>query len=172
MTLIKQRPQFLVAGLAAIAIVIVAIFAFSGGQMGAAEEPERLVFGAPPTVLPPNSPPADSAASGGVDGASFAGSFEGVGPYTITGQATVLDGADGERTLRLTEDFSTNRGPQLVIYLRAESGEFVNLGDLQSLSGEQDFQIPADVDLTEFSEVQVWCEPFGINFGSAFISAA
>ena len=92
--------------------------------------------------------------------------------YRITGQAVVLEGDDGARTLRLTEEFSTPRGPQLVIYLRAESGEFVNLGALQSLSGEQDFEIPADIDISEFSEVQVWCEPFGINFGSAFVSAA
>ncbi len=37
--------------------------------------------------------------------------------------------------------------------------------------GAQDFEIPADVDLDLFSEVQVWCEPFGINFGSAFLGA-
>jgi len=42
---------------------------------------------------------------------------------------------------------------------------------LQDLSGAQEYEIPADLDLSVFDEVQVWCEPFGINFGSAFLGA-
>ena len=161
MTALKQKPQILVAGLVGLVVVIAAILGFSGTFMGAEEA-------AAPVELPveTEATPVGSAADGD---AAFSGSFDPDGTYAIFGQALVLEGADGSQTLRLTEDFQTPAGPRLVVYLRAESGDFVNLGPLE-LSGEQDFEIPEGVDITEFSEVQIWCEPFSINFGSAFLS--
>ena len=168
MTQLKQRPQIAIAGVVMLAVVIAVILGFSGTFMGAQEDAAPVE--APPVEV--EEAPEAPAEAASADDPTFVGDFDPNGEYRITGQAVVLEGDDGARTLRLTEEFSTPRGPQLVIYLRAESGEFVNLGALQSLSGEQDFEIPADIDISEFSEVQVWCEPFGINFGSAFVSAA
>ncbi len=167
MTLIKQTPQIAFAGLVVVAVVIAAVLGFSGSPM-AAEELAAPVE-TPAETSTPEVPVEDAISDAGE--ATFSGSFDPNGPYRITGEAIVLEGADGSQTLRLGEQFNTPAGPRLVIYLRAESGDFVNLGDLQALSGEQDFEIPAGVDISEFSEVQVWCEPFGINFGSAFVSA-
>ena len=114
---------------------------------------------------------------------TLSGAFQGVGPYDVTGGAEVVVDADGQRVLRLTDDFSTPSGTDLNIYLRADNGEyigatalkspgdFVDLGELQDLSGAQEYEIPDDVDLTFFNEVQVWDEPVDINFGSAFLGA-
>lgn len=109
--------------------------------------------------------------------------FESDGPYEVTGGAEVVVDDDGQRVLRLTEDFSAPSGSELYIYLRADNaeyigatalqnpGDFVSLGALQDHSGAQQYGIPDDVDLSFFNEVQVWDEPFGINFGSAFLGS-
>ena len=164
MTHVKQNPLIAFAGLIAVAVVALIAIGSVVSPM-AAEAPAETAEAVVPSGSVP--PPADS----GDQGVGLTGAFEGVSPYTITGIAEVVVGDDGQRVLSLSDEFSTNRGPQLVIYLRAEDGSFVNLGDLQGLEGAQDFAIPDDVDLDLFTEVQVWCEPFGINFGSAFLGA-
>ena len=163
MTHVKDKPLATLAGLVVIAFVALTLVGFFNNSMGALEN--ELAQPEVPTAAADGSVAA--AEAGAVE---FSGAFQGVGPYTITGLAEVTT-QDGQRILRLTDDFSTNNGPQLVIYLRAENGDFVNLGNLQSLEGTQDYEIPADIDLDVFSEVQVWCEPFGINFGSANLAA-
>lgn len=168
MTHVKQNPFIALAGLIAVAVVALIAFGSFASTMGAQEPVESPAVAVP--AAPAAPAPADAAVAAD-QGVGLNGAFEGVGPYTITGIAEVVVGDNGERVLSLSDEFSTNNGPQLVIYLRAEDGSFVNLGDLQGLEGAQDFPIPADVDLDQFTEVQVWCEPFGINFGSAFLGA-
>ena len=33
--------------------------------------------------------------------------------------------------------------------------------------GDQNYQLPADVDLSRYESVSIWCKRFGVNFGSA-----
>ena len=99
------------------------------------------------------------------------GDFAGVNSYDFLGQALVLSDGTGRRVLRL-EDFSGQNGPDLKVYLRATNGDFVSLGDLQGNIGNQNYEIPEDVDLSVFSIVDIWCERFGVGFGLAPLSAA
>ncbi len=168
MTQLKESPKVLFAGLVMILVVAAIIIGFSATPMNALESSAPVEA---PIATPAPALPSDSAIPEAGE-ATFSGSFDPDGPYRITGEAIVLERQDGTQTLRLSEEFNTPAGPLLVIYLRADNGDFVNLGTLQSLSGEQGFAIPEGIDISEFSEVQVWCEPFGINFGSAFASAA
>ncbi len=101
----------------------------------------------------------------------FSASFAGESRYTIDGTASVLNDGSEQRFLRF-EDFSSDNGPDLKVYLRAENGDFVSLGELKGNIGDQNYEIPVDVDLTEFSTIQIWCERFGVNFGSAELMAA
>jgi len=96
----------------------------------------------------------------------FSGDFSGESRYTITGDALVLNDGSEQRFLRF-EDFESSNGPDLKVYLRAAGGEFVSLGDLKGNIGDQNYEIPADVDLTVFRTVEIWCERFGVGFGSA-----
>jgi hypothetical protein len=50
------------------------------------------------------------------------------------------------------------------------NGDFVSLGDLKGNIGDQNYEIPTDVDLEEFSTVEIWCERFGVGFGSATLT--
>ncbi len=94
------------------------------------------------------------------------GDFAGLSRYNIEGQATVLNDGSEQRFLRF-ENFSSDNGPDLKVYLRADNGDFVNLGDLKGNIGDQNYEIPADVDLAVFNTVDIWCERFGVGFGLA-----
>ncbi len=94
-----------------------------------------------------------------------------------TGTATIVDLADGGRVLTLTE-FRTDSGPDLRVYLTArdpaadgEIGRFVDLGRLKGNVGDQQYEIPDDVDVDEFSNAVIWCRAFSVGFTSAALNA-
>ncbi len=97
------------------------------------------------------------------------GQFSGLSRYDVTGEALVLNDGSEQRFLRF-ESFDSNNGPDLKVYLRAANGDFVNLGDLKGNIGDQNYEIPTDVDLAVFSRVEIWCERFGVGFGFAELS--
>lgn len=92
------------------------------------------------------------------------------------GRAEVLQLADGRRILRFTE-FETLNGPDLQVYLigsadaasRADLDDngFLSLGALKGNAGDQNYEIPADADLSKYRAVSVWCRRFGVNFTTA-----
>ncbi|MFT6289803.1 MAG: hypothetical protein ACJAR2_000388 [Ilumatobacter sp.] len=132
---------------------------------------------------------ADEAMPASVDEAQEAGvivtQFEGMfGPRSHPGEgiAKVLNDGTDQRFLRF-EEFATDNGPDLNVYLTTADadadagdfgvdGQFVDLGDLKGNVGEQNYEIPADVDLEEFDTVVIWCVRFGVAFTSADIVAA
>ena len=99
----------------------------------------------------------------------FSGGFAGVMGYDITGEALVLNDGSAQRFLRF-ENFSSDNGPDLKVVLRAENGDLVNLGPLQGNIGDQNYEIPEDVDLDVFSFVEIYCERFSVIFGGAQLS--
>ena len=76
--------------------------------------------------------------------------------HDTKGVATVIDFGGGRRVLRLT-DFATSNGPDVRIYLVAaadvqdnatvKSAGFVELGPMKGNIGDQNYEIPASVDL-------------------------
>ncbi|MGH7847768.1 MAG: DM13 domain-containing protein [Candidatus Binatia bacterium] len=106
------------------------------------------------------------------------GSFKGLAHET-KGIAAVYQLPDGKRTLRLTE-FETSNGPDVHVYLVAADVEkgndavkeagFVDLGSMKGNIGDQNYDVPADVDLSKYKAVSIWCARFGVNFGSAPLS--
>ncbi len=105
----------------------------------------------------------------------FAGSFHKV-LHDGAGKATIYQLPDGKRVLRFTE-FSTSNGPDLQVYLVAahdandssavKQAGFVTLGALKGNQGDQNYEIPSDVDLTKYQAVAVWCRRFSANFITA-----
>jgi hypothetical protein len=48
---------------------------------------------------------------------------------------------------------------------------FVHLGALKGNIGDQNYDVPSDVDLSTHRAVTVWCRRFGVNFGTAPLAA-
>jgi Electron transfer DM13 len=110
----------------------------------------------------------------------LAGPFHSVAHET-QGTATVHRLGDGARVLRLTE-FMTSNGPDVRVYLVAandaaddatvKKAGFVELGKLKGNQGDQNYDIPADLDLAKYRAVTIWCKRFGVNFGTAPLTPA
>ena len=103
------------------------------------------------------------------------GRFHGVA-HESAGTATIQQLSDGRRVLRFTE-FTTSNGPALHVYLIAANDasdsatvsrvDTVDLGELKGNTGDQNYELPADVDLTRYRAVTVWCQRFSVNFATA-----
>lgn len=81
--------------------------------------------------------------------------------------------------LRLT-DFATSNGPEVQVYLGAASDAsdnetvtkagFVTLGPMKGNVGDQNYDVPSDLDLSKYHSVTIWCHRFGVNFATAPLS--
>jgi hypothetical protein len=47
------------------------------------------------------------------------------------------------------------------------SAGFIDLGSLKGNIGDQNYTIPADVDLAKYRAATIWCKRFNVNFGTA-----
>lgn len=88
-----------------------------------------------------------------------------------SGKATIYALPDGRRVLRF-ENFTVTNGPALSVYLvRSSDGNvdagFINLGKLKGNKGNQNYDIPADIDLGAYRSVIIWCVPFRVTFAVA-----
>jgi pentapeptide MXKDX repeat protein len=98
--------------------------------------------------------------------------------HSTSGRATVYQGADGKKVLRLTH-FKTSNGPDVHVILIADkdakddanfiSGkvEHIELGKLKGNEGDQNYELPENIDLGKFQTVSIYCERFNANFGAA-----
>ena len=102
------------------------------------------------------------------------GAFVSLDHHT-SGTVRVLAGGDGRRVVRF-EALDTSNGPDLYVYLvanRADGPEqafdddYVSLGRLKGNQGDQNYEVPADVDLERLSTVVIWCDRFNSAFGAA-----
>jgi len=108
------------------------------------------------------------------------GSFHGVA-HDTKGTAAIYTLPDGKRVLRFT-NFETSNGPDVHVFLGAAtdandsetvtSAGYVELGSLKGNVGDQNYEIPADLNLADYHSVTIWCKRFGVNFGTAPLAAA
>ncbi len=108
----------------------------------------------------------------------YVGSFHGVAHET-RGVATIYRLPDGKKILRFT-DFETSNGPDVQVYLVAaddaddnetvEKAGFLHLAALKGNIGNQNYDLPGDIDLTKYRSVTIWCRRFGANFATAPLS--
>lgn len=118
------------------------------------------------------TPKADDAASAKPAGpvSLAAGSFVGVDGHDGTGTAEVVKTASGERRLTFSGGFDVDPGPDINVYLSETAGGVSGakrIGSLKGNKGAQQYTIPADVDLSRFSNVVLYCEPFSIRVAVA-----
>jgi hypothetical protein len=121
------------------------------------------------SLLASIAPLAANAAPAAVSSGTFVS-----GVHATTGTATIYKLDDGSRILRLS-DFTTSNGPKVHVILAdhavagndVEDAASVDLGDLKGNTGNQNYVIPAGVDLARVKAVAIYCERFHVNFGAA-----
>jgi hypothetical protein len=109
-------------------------------------------------------------ASGEVSGVDFV--------HKGRGTATVIRDR-GRLIIRFT-DFEVTNGPGLRVWLvkhdnpreaRDVTGsEWLVLGELKGNVGDQNYTIPAHIDIAEYGSVVIWCEPFSVLFAGATLT--
>ena len=96
-----------------------------------------------------------------------------------SGDATVYALPDGRHVVRF-ENFRTTNGPALVVYLAEHpspvqatdvtDGGYLSLGKLKGNVGNQNYTIPASIDISDYHSVVIWCELFGVLFSPAALT--
>ncbi len=107
----------------------------------------------------------------------YTGRLEG-NAHQTSGRATIYKTTDGKQYLRLT-DFSTSNGPDVHVLLAQSDDEnlkqeivkgqldSVELGPLKGNQGDQNYDLPASVDLQKYNAAIIYCERFHAVFGVA-----
>jgi hypothetical protein len=103
------------------------------------------------------------------------GNFRGIAHKT-KGMAAIYNLPDGKRVLRFS-GFETSNGPDVQVYLVAApdatdnatvtKAGFIRVADLKGNMGNQNYDLPAGVDLNKYRAVTIWCRRFGVNFATA-----
>ncbi|HEY0639582.1 MAG TPA: DM13 domain-containing protein [Pseudonocardiaceae bacterium] len=96
--------------------------------------------------------------------------------HETSGVAQLLTMDDGSQVLRF-ENLRSDDGPDLHVWLTDQpagggtdiydDGRYVELGDLKATNGNQNYPVPAGIDLTGLRSVVIWCDRFNTAFGSA-----
>jgi hypothetical protein len=96
--------------------------------------------------------------------------------HETTGTATIYRRPDGTRLLRFTK-FATSNGPDVRIYFVAapdatdnatvKQAGFIELGPMKGNQGDQNYEVPATIDLAKYRAVTIWCRRFDVNFATA-----
>jgi len=99
--------------------------------------------------------------------------------HATTGTVRIIRQPDGSRLLTL-ENLDTSNGPDVHVWLSAAdvvegtagwftagSADYFDLGLIKGNQGNQVYAIPADVDLSKYRSVDLWCVQFSVSFGAA-----
>jgi hypothetical protein len=107
----------------------------------------------------------------------YTGRLEGA-THQTSGRATIYGTPDARQYLRLT-DFSTSDGPDVHVLLARSDDvnltqdivkgqlDSVELGSLKGNRGDQNYDLPATVDLQKYNAAVIYCERFHAVFGVA-----
>ncbi|WP_448808077.1 DM13 domain-containing protein [Agromyces bauzanensis] len=104
--------------------------------------------------------------------------------HETTGTVRVIQLPDGSRQLAI-ENLDTTNGPDVHVWLSAGpviegfdgwftagGHPYVDLGMIKGNQGNQVYDVPADVDLSAYPTVDLWCVQFAVSFGAAALSAS
>jgi hypothetical protein len=92
------------------------------------------------------------------------------------GKATIYRTTEGKLVLRL-EDFVAGNGPDLYVALsghpmprsndETHASGYREIARLKGNQGNQNYELPSDLDLSQYHSVVIWCRAFSVVFSSA-----
>lgn len=94
--------------------------------------------------------------------------------HPTEGTAKVI--TDGNQRFLRFENFETDNGPDLNVYLTTTSpdggvgDDYIDLGDLKGNIGPQNYELDPEVDLDRYTTVFIWCVRFSVAFGAAALA--
>ncbi|KKT93411.1 MAG: Electron transfer DM13 domain protein [Parcubacteria group bacterium GW2011_GWC1_45_14] len=97
------------------------------------------------------------------------GNFEGRAGHSASGTVKIIE-AEGKKYVRFESDFKITNGPDLFVHF-GKDGKYAAgalLGALKGNEGSQNYEIPSEMDISNFDEVWVWCRAFSVPFGVCF----
>lgn len=92
-----------------------------------------------------------------------------------TGTATLYELPDGSRVLRF-ENFRVTNGPELHVILTRNDNpltpedvgtDYIDLGPLKGNVGNQNYNVPSEIDFSQYQAVVIYCLPFRVVFSVA-----
>lgn len=94
----------------------------------------------------------------------LSGNFESEA-HPTSGVANVQ--SDGTVTNLVFEDFKTDNGPDLRVYLSKDKtdNDFIDLGSLKGTEGSFFYELDSSINLDEYTTILIWCEDFSVLFG-------
>ena len=89
--------------------------------------------------------------------------------HNVEGTVTHVTHDDGTQVLQFGDNFKSTPGPDIYVYLATDdrASDFVSLGKIQHNDGAQAYEIPVGTDLSKYDKVLIWCQAFGVLFGTA-----
>ena len=95
------------------------------------------------------------------------GEFRGLAGHQASGKAELVLVGDA-KFLRF-EDFQVTNGPDLRVYITKEGDvkDGIHLDKLKGSKGNQNYELPEDIDVDEYDTVVIYCQPFGVYFADA-----
>ncbi|HUN05570.1 MAG TPA: DM13 domain-containing protein [Aggregatilineales bacterium] len=92
-----------------------------------------------------------------------------------TGTAMLYELPDGSRVLRF-ENFRVTNGPELHVILTRNDNpltpedvgtDYIDLGPLKGNVGNQNYNVPSEIDFSQYQAVVIYCLPFRVVFSVA-----
>jgi Electron transfer DM13 len=111
------------------------------------------------------------------------GSFV-AGEHSTEGRVSIIK-ENGKNYIELDQSFKTDKGPDLFVVLHRskdiikagkppsypiKEGDYISISALQNVSGNQRYEIPSNVTLSDYNSVAIWCKQFNVTFGAAALS--
>jgi len=181
-----KRAALVIGGIVAAAALVVGLVVFKpwllftdvrvDDALPTAQRSQPAVT--PEPVAPPDAGSTPSPTPDPVPVALASGSFVSQ-EHSTTGTATIIENPDGTRVLAI-ENLDTSNGPDVHVWLSAADAvegydgwflaggaAYVDLGVIKGNQGNQVYEIPADVDLSAYRSVSLWCVQFSVGFGAA-----
>lgn len=111
-----------------------------------------------------NNPPPPP--TGSADTVLVQGNFS-AAAHATSGTAQIYSD-NGSWQLKL-KNFKTENGPDLKVYLSVDksASDFINLGDLKTVNGDQQYTIPGTPDFSKYTYTLIWCQQYAVLFGAA-----
>ena len=150
----------------------------SPGTTATAAETTTTSTTAPPTTTT-TAPPTTTTTEAVPEGPVLLSSSEWISlGHPGTGTVLVYRQPDGSHVIRF-EDLEVSNGPDLLVILSTSplvfdqnaysAVEYLSLGDLKGNKGNQNYEVPADVNVEDYQTVAIWCRRFNYTFNAADI---